>query len=279
MALNHDYLGVPSGLDFSNLQEISAVVADITKITPHPRSPYVGELVFTAFSGSHQDAIRKGFSRKEELAGQYDGWKIPYLHVEPASLGRKFERYIRINSQSGKGGIAHIMESEYRVPMPRWVQIHFARIVQRHADEQARELSGDEVWELFQAAYAAKGEPFELVNYWPRPSDNDPTIIEGELHLASQGKTHVLTANGNGPISAFVHALRQMEGVPAFHLDEYEEETRGKSADAEAVCFVTLVSDERSDAKEQIGVGFGSNIDQAAVRAVLAGVNRMMVSS
>jgi 2-isopropylmalate synthase len=274
VALNLDYLGVPSGLEFGDLQEISQTVADITKIVPHPRTPYVGELVFTAFSGSHQDAIRKGFVRKDELASEYGGWKIPYLHVDPASLGRKFERYIRINSQSGKGGIAHVLESEYNVPMPRWVQIAFARIVQSYADETARELDGEEVWRLFNEAYVNRGEPLKLENYWPRPSDADPTVIEGELHVSRGGQMQVLTASGNGPISAFVHALRQMDGVPEFRLAEYEEETRGKSADAEAVCYVLL--ELEGEAVNQIGVGFGSNIDQAAVRAVLAGVNRLM---
>ena len=129
---------------------------------------------------------------------------------------------------------------------------------------------------MFNNAYVNSGEPLKLENYWPRPSDADPTVIEGELHVSRGGEKHVLTASGNGPISAFVHALRKMDGVPEFRLAEYEEETRGKSADDDAVCYVLLELEGQE--RTQIGVGFGSNIDQAAVRAVMAGLNRLMAS-
>jgi 2-isopropylmalate synthase len=272
IALNLEYLGVSTGLNFDGLQEISKMVADITDIEPHPRQPYVGELVFTAFSGSHQDAIHKGFTRKDELSADYGGWKIPYLHVDPATLGRKFERYIRINSQSGKGGIAHVLEMDYQIAMPRWVQIDLAGHVQKFADEQARELGSEEVYEIFSKAYIERNEPVTLVNYWPRPSAADPAVIEGEVHLDVNGEAKVIHSQGNGPISAFVHALKQLDDMPEFTLDDYEEETRGHSADAEAVCFIRVISGEES----RIGVGIGSNIDQAAVRAVTHGVNALL---
>ena len=273
VALNLEYLGFDTGLDFSNLPRVSRLVAEVTGIAAHPRTPYSGELVFTAFSGSHQDAIHKGLQRKAELASHFHGWKVPYLHVDPNSLGRRFERFIRINSQSGKGGVAHVLEQDYHVRMPRWVQIDIARRVQAYADEAAGELSSKDVWRLFREAYVDHDRPITLVNYWPRPSDQDPTVIEGELHLTVDGESRVLKASGNGPISAFVHGLRELEGLPDFVLQDYDEETRGKSADAEAVCFVLLST---SDARSQIGVGIGSNIDQAAVRAVLAAVNALL---
>lgn len=274
VALNLQYMGIETGLDFSTLPEISRVVADVTQITPHPRTPYSGELVFTAFSGSHQDAIHKGLARKDELAAHFDGWKVPYLHVSPTAIGREYEKFIRINSQSGKGGIAHVLARDFNVELPRWVQIDFASHVQVLADTNAREVSRDEVWAHFQQTYVNVITPIELINYWPRPSEEDPSMIKGEVHLTYRDEKHILRDTGNGPISAFVHALRQLEGMPEFILDDYGEETMGRTADAEAVCFV-LLSRCETDAK-QIGVGFGGNIDQAAVRAVLSGVNKML---
>lgn len=274
VAMNLEYQGIETGLDFSNLLDISRVVAEITALTPHPRHPYVGELVFTAFSGSHQDAIRKGLSRKDELAEFFNGWKIPYLHVEPGSIGRNFERFIRINSQSGKGGIAHVLEQDYHVTLPRWVQTSLMKYVQNYADEKARELTSDEVWEIFNQRYVQTLGTLELINYWPRPDENQPEIIHGEVHVRYRGEEQKLLAEGNGPISAFVHALRLLDGVPTFRLDQYAEGTRGQSADAEAACFVRLVSDQAEHMR--IGIGFGSNIDQAAARAICAGLNAML---
>ncbi len=271
LALDLEYLEIDTGLDFARLPEISKEVEEITGIAIHPRHPYAGDLVFTAFSGSHQDAIRKGLNRKDELTEHFDGWKIPYLHVDPGSFGRVYDRFIRINSQSGKGGVAHVMETDYHVKLPRWVQIDFARHVQAYADEAAKEISSEEVWEIFNKVYTGHDAPLTLEKYWPRPSDDDPEIIQGEVHLTYNDEKMVLRSTGNGPISAFVHALKQIDGLPKFILNEYAEETMGISADAEAICFVRLEFTE-SD-RVQIGVGIGKNIDQAAVRAVISGLN------
>jgi 2-isopropylmalate synthase len=272
IALNLEYMGVETGLDFSNLMEISDIVAEVTDMSPHPRHPYVGELVFTAFSGSHQDAIHKGLTRHDELAGHFGGWKIPYLHVDPSSLGRSFKRFIRINSQSGKGGIAHVIETEYGVRLPRWMQIALAAKVQAFADKAHREVSGDEVWDIFQEAYVTADDSLALVKYWPRPNDVDPTIIDGEVHVNYRGELRKIFASGNGPISAFVHALRELPEMPEFSLEEYEEETMGQSAEAKAVAFIRVSSGERIG----IGVGIDSNIDQAAVRALVVAVNSVL---
>ena len=272
IALNLEYLGVDTGLDFSNLMEISEIVAEVTNMSPHERHPYVGELVFTAFSGSHQDAIHKGLTRHDELAEHFGGWKIPYLHVDPSTLGRSFKRFIRINSQSGKGGIAHVIEHEYGVRLPRWFQIALAARVQAFADEAHREVTGEEVWEIFQKAYVENAEPVTLVNYWPRPNDSDPTIIDGEVHVEYRGELRKVFASGNGPISAFVHALRELPDMPEFTLEDYEEETMGHSAEAKAVAFIRISSGERNG----IGAGIDSNIDQAAVRAIVVAVNGLL---
>jgi 2-isopropylmalate synthase len=273
VALNIEYLGVDTGLDFSNLMEISEIVAEVTDMGPHPRHPYAGELVFTAFSGSHQDAIHKGLSRRDKLADHFGGWKIPYLHVDPSTLGRSFKRFIRINSQSGKGGIAHVIETEYQVRLPRWFQVDLAAKVQAFADEAHREVSGDEVWDIFQKHYVTADEPLALINYWPRPGDGDPTIIDGEVHVRYRGETTKVFASGNGPISAFVNALRELPDMPAFTLGEYEEETMGHSADARAVAFIRVTGEGDSFA---IGAGIDSNIDQAAVRALVVAVNGLL---
>lgn len=276
VALNLQYLGIDTGLDFSKLDEIRQTVERVTSMPVHARHPYAGELVFTAFSGSHQDAIHKGLARRDELVDHFGAWKVPYLHLDPGTLGRRFERFIRINSQSGKGGIAHVLERDHRVKMPRWVQIEFAKHVQQVADSSSRELTSEELWKLFQEAYVRPDEPIKLLNYWPRPSDEDPQIIEGELHVIYHGERHELSDTGNGPVSAFVHAVRRLIAVPEFNLVDYEEETRGRSADAEAVCFVRL--QVKREEASQIGVGFGSNIDQAAVRAVLSGLNAILAN-
>ena len=273
-ALNLEYLGVPTGLNFDNLPEIVRTVEELTGIQTHPRHPYAGELVFTAFSGSHQDAIHKGLSRNEELSTHFGGWKVPYLHVAPEVIGRSFERFIRINSQSGKGGIAHVMEQDHQVILPRWVQIDFAKHVQDFADEVQREISSEELWELFQRHYQQDNGPLELLNYWPRPTESDPDLIDGELHVKFRGRRHELRSQGNGPISAFVHAVKTLEGMPEFTLDNYEEGTRGHSADAEGICFTLLRLADSG--KSHIGVGLGSNIDQAAVRATVAGLNALL---
>jgi len=279
MAADLEYMGIDSGIDLTNLQNVSKTVAEITDISPHPRTPYVGELVFTAFSGSHQDAIRKGLSRKEELADHFDGWKVPYLHVNPEQLGREYERFIRINSQSGKGGVSHVLESEYHLPLPRWVQIDFAQHVQILADERATELEAEDVWNLFNQVYVQDRDPITLVNYWPRPSESDPSAIEGELHLDYRGQRLVLHADGNGPVAAFVHGMRKIDGLPGFVLADFDEMSMGKTADAQVACYVRVYPNPRDEGEGKIGVGFGNNIDQAAARAVLAAINGLLLDA
>jgi len=273
VALNLEYLGVSTGLDFSDLPDICEQVEKLTGMPVHARHPYAGDLVFTAFSGSHQDAIHKGLSRIDELREAFGGWKVPYLHIDPRDIGRRFDRFIRITSQSGKGGMAHIMETVHHVRMPRWVQIDFARYVQDYVDQQGGEVSADHLWRIFTEAYCQTG-PLELEAYWPWPSEESPGEINGEAQLTYRGEPYRLKDTGNGPISAFVHALKQLDDLPAFRLEDYDEETRGKSADAEAICFTRIVREDTEAA--HIGVGFDSNINQAAVRAIVSGLNALL---
>lgn len=272
LALNLQYLGIDTGLDFSNLEALRDELIELTDMPVHPRHPYAGELVFTAFSGSHQDAIHKGLSQREELCDHFGGWKIPYLHVDPGDIGRSYERFIRINSQSGKGGVAHVLEQDHGVRLPRPLLVEFSRHVQAFADSVAREVDSSEVWEIFTRHYVRQDGPLRLVNYWPRPNAEDPTIIEGEVHVEYAAERHVLHGSGAGPIAAFVRALRQLP-IPAFTLQNYEEDAIGTTADAEAVTFIRL---EDADGKSFHGVGFGSNIDQAAVRSIVSAVNAIL---
>ena len=273
MVMNLEYLGVNTGLKFSDMPEIVDTVERITSMPVHPRHPYCGELVFTAFSGSHQDAIKKGFVQKEELSSAFGGWKIPYLHVDPTALGRKFEKFIRINSQSGKGGIAFVLQHDYKIKMPKWMQIDFAKHVQSYADKMSRELDGAEIKKLFDVTYIQTGEKIKLINYWPRPSESSPADIEGEVLIEINGKEYRAKASGNGPISAFVEAVKEIEGIPSFSLQEYEEETMGQSADASGICFVRI-KNEGND-KGIIAAGIDSNIIQAAAKAIVSGLNKL----
>lgn len=264
--------GIDTGLDFSNLGRVAETVERLTGMPIYYRQPYAGEYAFTAFSGSHQDAINKGMHRLDK-AGELFGmqWKVPYLHVDPADLGRSFERMIRINSQSGKGGIAWVLEQEYGIEVPKAMQPELREEVQAYSDSVGREISSEEVRTIFQEKFVKPDGPFALIGYWPRPDDNDPTFIHGEVKMKVNGEEKTARADGNGPISAFVNAVSGLVGID-FSVDNYHEQAVGKGADAQALAYVPL---KRAGNGVIFGVGSDSNIDQAAVRAIVAGLNRI----
>jgi len=265
--------GIETGLDLSNLEEIAQTVERLTGMPVYYRQPYAGEYAFTAFSGSHQDAIRKGMHRLAEAPQKFGArWKVPYLHIDPTDIGRRYERLIRITSQSGKGGIAWVMEQDYGLELPRAMQPEMRDYVQRLCDETGREVTSAEVYRIFQEEFVDPKGPYELIGYWPRPDDTDPTQIHGELRIRIRGVERNVVADGNGPISAFVHGMLEL-GAPPFAVDDYHEQAIGKGADAQAVAYVPLKLD---NGKVIFGVGIDTNIDQAAVRAIVAGVNRML---
>ncbi len=272
LALNLQYFGLDTGLDFSNIEAVRDEVIELTGMPISPRHPYAGELVFSAFSGSHQDAIHKGLAGREKLAEHFGAWKIPYLHIDPGELGRRYEKFIRINSQSGKGGIAHVLESDYQVRLPRTFLADFSPYVQEMTDQMSREVDSEEIWQLFNRCYNRQEGPLKLKKYWPRPNDEDPARIDGEVHVVLNGENHVLTSTANGPVSAFVHALKQLP-LPEFTLEEYEEDAIGSSAEAQAIAFVRL---DDSGSRSWYGIGFDQNIDQAAVHAIVSCLNRML---
>jgi 2-isopropylmalate synthase len=272
MALNLYSRGIDIGLDFSNLDEIADTVQRLTGMPIYYRAPYAGEYAFTAFSGSHQDAINKGMHKLGQAPEIFGSrWKVPYLHIDPTDLGRKYEKLIRINSQSGKGGIAWVLEQDYGIGIPKGMQPQLSKIVQAYMDEVGREISSEEVYTIFREQFLEPGGPYKLKGYWARPDDADPAFIHGDIRIVVDGEEHELKADGNGPVSAFVHAVQKMAGV-SFSVDDYHEQAIGSGEDAQAMAFVPLKID---DGRIVWGVGSDSNISQAAVRAIVAGLNRL----
>jgi len=264
--------GIETGLDFSRLNDIAVTVERLTNMPVYYRQPYAGEYAFTAFSGSHQDAINKGMHRLDRAADIFGmHWKVPYLHVDPSDLGRNFERLIRINSQSGKGGIAWVLEEDFGIQIPKTMQPELREEVQAYSESVGREISSEEVHTIFRQKFIQPAGPYELIGYWPRPDDRDPTFIHGEVRIRIHGEEKIAVADGNGPISAFVQAVRGIVGID-FSVDDYHEQAIGKGADAQALAYVPL---KRENKGIVFGVGSDSNIDQAAVRAIMAGLNRI----
>ena len=275
LALNLQYLGLDTGLDFSNLEAISAEVSRLTSMPVHPRQPYAGSLVFTAFSGSHQDAIYKGLANADNLRKKFKGWKIPYLHINPADIGRKFEREIRITSQSGKGGIAYVLENSYGIHLPPNLLAELSVSVKQETERTGFELTPDRIWDIFLATFYRQDAPIRLVNYWPRPDVEDPNKIHSEVHIAYKGRTRILEGEGDGPVSAFAEALRKMK-LPEFKLLKYEEHSIGMTVNAESFTIMSL--QHVASGEVFYGIGFGVNIVQGAARAMVSSLNRMIAA-
>ncbi len=195
---------------------------------------------------------------------------MPYLHVDPSDLGRQYQSLIRISSQSGKGGVAWVLEQDYGLEPPKRMQPEIGMAVQRFADSVGREVTSEEVYRIFMEEFVSPSGPYELVGYWPRPDDKDPTQIHGEVRIKVNGVAKTVVADGNGPVSAFVHSMKKL-GAEPFSVDDYHEQAVGKGADARAMAYVPL----RFETGEVVfGVGSDTNIDQAAVSAIVAGLNR-----
>jgi len=263
IALNMYTQGVAPELDFSNINEVIAIIEECTGLPVHPRHPYAGDLVFTAFSGSHQDAIKKGFEfqKNEEI------WDMPYLPIDPKDLGRDYDAVIRVNSQSGKGGIAYLLESHYNVVLPRRLQIEFSQIVQQHTDSNGTEISATEIWNLFQDTYVnAKQQHYTAKNY--RLSDvNGTQAIELEVDI--DGEIQQLRGEGNGPISAFLNALQ----LPIDVLN-YEERSISSGANAKALTLIEI--QVKGTGKSAFGAGIHDNTVTSSIEAILASTNRLI---
>ena len=261
VALNMYTQGVHPGLDFSDIDAIRSTVEYCNQLPVHPRHPYVGDLVYTSFSGSHQDAIKKAFAERKEG----DIWDMPYLPIDPKDLGRSYEAVIRVNSQSGKGGIAYLLESEYGLQLPRRLQIEFSAAVQREMDASGKELTAADLWALFQSEYQIQAVAAPAY----RMQDDG-----GRMQLAAtvqwQGDILDLEGEGTGPIDAFVQALSTALDRQLRVLD-YTEHAIGEGANAQAVAYVEMRIDERQTV---YGVGMDANIVSASMRAILSGLQR-----
>ncbi|AOY90790.1 2-isopropylmalate synthase [Cupriavidus sp. USMAA2-4] len=265
LALNLYTQGVPPGLDFSDIAGVARIVEACTALPIHPRHPYVGDLVFTAFSGSHQDAIAKGFAAQDP----HGIWRVPYLPIDPKDLGRTYDSIVRVNSQSGKGGIAYLLERDRGIAMPRRMQVEFSAVVQRHADASETELSSEDIWKLFVATYQA---PLEqgAYRYLSHALHAAPAGNRIELRLAEggDGPALALSGEGNGPIDAAVAAL------PApVRIDHYEQHALGSGADARAIAIVEMASPDVAGSR--FGVGIHESTTTASVLATLCAFNRL----
>jgi 2-isopropylmalate synthase len=264
LALNLYTQGVHPGLDFSNINEAARCAEHCNQLPIHPRHPYVGDLVFTAFSGSHQDAIRKGFAARREG----ETWEVPYLPIDPRDVGRTYESVIRVNSQSGKGGIAYLLERDYGLTMPRRLQIEFSQVVQAVTDATGKELTSEQIWSLFQREYLGDHGAYVYGAHQLTPLRDHPNIERLTLKLKCRGQGTLLHGEGNGPIDAVVDAL----GL-RFDVLSYEEHSMGSGSDARAVAFVEITTPARATL---FGVGLHENIVTASLMAVLSAVNRAL---
>jgi 2-isopropylmalate synthase len=267
LAMNLFSQGVDPGLDCSHINELVRMAEYCTQLPIHPRHPYAGELVFTAFSGSHQDAINKGFKAME--ASNRPLWEVPYLPIDPKDLGRTYEAVIRINSQSGKGGIAYIMEKEHGIELPRRLQIEFSKVVQAIADGEGVELAADRLWSAFEAEYLDGNGKYGFLEHAARGDHGEQDV---SAKLTVDGKLKTIKGHGNGPVDGFVDALRKESGL-AFDVADYREHAMGTGAKATAVAYVEL---RLPDGATCFGVGIDKNIVVASLKAVLSGVNRAL---
>ena len=268
MALNLFTQGVDPKLDLRDVSEIRSVAEYCTQLPVHERHPYVGDLVYTAFSGSHQDAIKKGFDAQQKRNDPL--FQVPYLPIDPKDVGRDYEAVIRINSQSGKGGIAYILQADHGLDLPRPLQIEFSKIAQEQMDADGKELTSTALWSLFGRTYGLTDAPLELVSHKTLPTGQGSRTLTAELKQ-QDGTIRSIEGEGNGPIDAFVEALKQEFGIDFSFLD-YHEHAVGRGANANAACYVKL-----EDAQGRIvhGVGMDPNIVMASLKAVLSGVQRI----
>jgi 2-isopropylmalate synthase len=272
LALNLYTQGVDPGIDLARIDEVKAIVEECNELPIHPRHPYAGELVYTAFSGSHQDAIKKGMDARER--SQDVVWEVPYLPIDPADLGRTYEAIIRVNSQSGKGGVAWLLKSEHGLDLPRGLQVEFGQVVQRITDGEGGELAPARLWREFEAAYLTATLPYELVGYRNESGADDGDGTDTiAARIRERGVERVITASGNGPIDAFTRALGEHCGV-AVRLRDYHEHAMSGGANATAAAYVDLDVDDVA----VWGVGIHPNIVTASLRAILSAVNRAEVA-
>jgi 2-isopropylmalate synthase len=267
LALNLFSQGVDPGLVVNDIDEVVRISEYCTQLPVHPRHPYAGELVYTAFSGSHQDAIKKGFDALKKRNDDF--WEVPYLPIDPKDLGRTYEAVIRVNSQSGKGGVAYVLKADHGLDLPRSLQIEFSRVVQEVADRTGKEITSEMIWSLFRDTYL-RGDGIQLIDYTllPEPRAHERRIA---ATVEIEGRERQIEGVGNGPIAAFVDALQRECGVALTVLD-YHENAVGAGADAQAAAYVQV---KNGGAETLHGVGMDSDIVTASLKAVASAATRV----
>lgn len=273
VALNMFTQGIDPHLDLRDIQHIGKEYTRFTGMEIHPRSPYAGELVFTAFSGSHQDAIRKGMAaRVGKSENEY--WDVPYLTIDPHDIGRQYEGIIRINSQSGKGGAAFIMENNYGICMPKAMHAVFGALVKKAADKAQRELQVSEIYDVFESAWLKTKSPLNIIQITEQHIEgergsNTPEQVAAMATIEWEGKRYAIAANGNGPLDAFASAMKETP-APLFNITSFQEHSVGEGSDTYAMAYVQIT---KENGEQVWGVGKSSNVGRAGIAAVVSALN------
>ena len=275
VALNMLANGVDPGLDFSDILRVRKIYEKVTGMQVHERHPYAGQLVFTAFSGAHQDAINKGIHAME--AKHKSRWAVPYLPIDPADIGRKYDSIIRINSQSGKGGAAYILETQFGYTLPRAMRPDFGKIVQAETERCGSELSYERLYELFRDTYIDIEKPYRLAKYkFDDHTDSDGHSVVDFSGTLDYNDTHYeISGSGNGPIDAFFNAVRNMD-ISDFHFVSYSEHAVSSGSDSKAAAYIQLMS---PSGKPVFGVGLSHNIYKASIKGIICAINRAIADN
>ena len=266
LALNMLTQGVEPNLDFSNINSVMREVEYCNQLPVHPRHPYAGDLVFTAFSGSHQDAIKKGFHAIKQSNNPQ--WEVPYLPIDPADLGRNYEAVVRINSQSGKGGVAFLLEKDHGVSLPRRLQISLSQKIQKLADESGKEISSPEIWKIFEENYLKPINNFSYVKHSSTTSDDIHSL---ELTMIINGNEKKIKGSGNGPIDSFISGLSSNLDV-SIKVSDYQQSAISSGSDAKAAAYIEL----EKDGKTFWGVGIHPNTTRASFDAIIVGLSKLL---
>ena len=266
LALNMLTQGVEPNLDFSNINSVMREVEYCNQLPVHPRHPYAGDLVFTAFSGSHQDAIKKGFHAIKQSNNPQ--WEVPYLPIDPADLGRNYEAVVRINSQSGKGGVAFLLEKDHGVSLPRRLQISLSQKIQKLADESGKEISSPEIWKIFEENYL---KPINNFSYVKHSSTTNDDIHSLELTMIINGNEKKIKGSGNGPIDSFINGLSSNLDV-SIKVSDYQQSAISSGSDAKAAAYIEL----EKDGKTFWGVGIHPNTTRASFDAIIVGLSKLL---
>lgn len=271
LAMNMYSQGVDPELDFSHMNHIREVCERCTELKVHPRHPYAGQLVFTAFSGSHQDAINKGVNFMQKEKSPY--WEVPYLPIDPADLGRQYEPIIRINSQSGKGGAAFVMHQNFGYVLPKAMHPEFGKMVKKVCDQRGREISPDEVFEIFKNEYLDIKQPYNLLTYkiFEEDGGDGRVIVDFEGTIRHDHVTKAISGKGNGPIDAFFNAIGTI-GLDHYEFVSYSEHAISTGANSQAVSYIQL----EHEGETLFGVGIDSNISIASIKGIICAINRQL---